>query len=345
MAIHQAIQNLLLVGVRMPPAVMPAKPELPRRLLPLIEAISPSQREYNAIAVKFGHRYRSAFWAIYMLSALAVMCAGLPLALGWDDVRSGMSHLSGIWVLSELLIIAAVGFIYWRGHRQNWQSQWLGARTKAELAWYLPLIAPLVDFQGEAGAVNWYAHLFTREQPVQAGDDIDILCVRNAALARSQLETAWTDPQFIDSYARWAITLMKGQSLYHRRLAIRQHALQHRVHAINTWLFGLTALGALAHLVVHSRVLSLVTTFFPAMGASLHGALAQSEAYRLEATSERLTVELERVIDDISKTLAMPDLTASAEALKAAILAALTLILDEHKDWHMLVRPHHLPLG
>jgi hypothetical protein len=28
-----------------------------------------------------------------------------------------------------------------------------------------------------------------------------------------------------------------------------------------------------------------------------------------------------------------------------AALAALGLILDEHHDWHMLVRPHHLPLG
>ena len=28
-----------------------------------------------------------------------------------------------------------------------------------------------------------------------------------------------------------------------------------------------------------------------------------------------------------------------------AIEAGLLLILDEHRDWHMLVRPHHLPLG
>jgi hypothetical protein len=32
-------------------------------------------------------------------------------------------------------------------------------------------------------------------------------------------------------------------------------------------------------------------------------------------------------------------------ALKVAIDAALELILEEHQDWQMLVRPHHLPLG
>jgi hypothetical protein len=32
-------------------------------------------------------------------------------------------------------------------------------------------------------------------------------------------------------------------------------------------------------------------------------------------------------------------------ALRAQLVAAVGLILSEHKDWHMLVRPHHLPLG
>jgi len=61
-------------------------------------------------------------------------------------------------------------------------------------------------------------------------------------------------------------------------IAIRQHALLHRVHGLTTWLFGLTAPAALTHLVAHTIWLSVVTTFLPALGASLHGALAQSEA-------------------------------------------------------------------
>jgi hypothetical protein len=36
---------------------------------------------------------------------------------------------------------------------------------------------------------------------------------------------------------------------------------------------------------------------------------------------------------------------AGMAALKASIEAALALILEEHQDWHMLVRPHHLPLA
>ena len=113
-------------------------------------------------------------------------------------------------------------------------------------------------------------------------------------------------------------------------------------------MFGLTALGALTHLFVHTLWLSLVTTFFPALGASLHGALAQSEAYRLGVTSERLAADLQGAIDRINGAAGVAPRAfdpAIAAALEESIEAALALIIEEHQDWHMLVRPHHLPLG
>jgi hypothetical protein len=125
-------------------------------------------------------------------------------------------------------------------------------------------------------------------------------------------------------------------------IAIRQHALLHRVHGLTTWLFGLTAPAALTHLVAHTIWLSVVTTFLPALGASLHGALAQSEAYRLGATSERLALDLQAAIASISASMAVPP--GDPVALKAAVRAAIALILDEHQDWHTLVSPHRLLL-
>jgi hypothetical protein len=117
------------------------------------------------------------------------------------------------------------------------------------------------------------------------------------------------------------------------------------VHRVTIALFGLTAVGALTHLMVHTIWLSVLTTFFPALAASLHGALAQSEAYRLGTTSERLEGELSGAIDRIRTALAQQDPTPGAPAIKQSIQEAIELILEEHQDWHMLVRPHHLPLG
>jgi hypothetical protein len=104
-------------------------------------------------------------------------------------------------------------------------------------------------------------------------------------------------------------------------------------------------LGALLHLVLHTLWLSLVTTFFPALGASLHGALAQSEAYRLGSTSERLVAELQGAIGRIRAARGAAGSASDVNALKAAIEAAIALILEEHQDWHLLVRPHNLPLA
>ena len=345
MVLHKFIQKLILTGVKLPGAGTPKKTAPPAALTALIAAIAPVHRIYNARAIEFGHRYRSAFWLIYLLSALAVLFAGLPMALGWDNEHHELNHYSIVWVLAEALVIFMVGLIYWRGHRQDWQGQWLGARTKAELAWYLPLIAPLVDFDDTDAHPNWYTRLFNPEQEAQGGADIDALCASNTNLAHSALAGAWSDPQFVISYAQWTVDILDGQIHYHRNVAHYQHALLHRIHTINTWLFSLTAVAALAHLLFHSKLLTLTTTFFPALGASLHGALAQSEAYRLEATSLRLVAELERAAIPIRSTLSSANPLAASEDLRAAVLSAVALIIDEHQDWHMLVRPHHLPLG
>src|ERR1022692_2138674 len=131
-------------------------------------------------------------------------------------------------------------------------------------------------------------------QQLHDGDDVAALCARNEPLARSLLEHALTDRDFTASYARWTIDILDGQKHYHHGVATRQRALLHRV---NNWLFGLTGIGALLHLVLHTLWLSLITTFSPALGAGLHGALAQSEAYRLGATSERLVGEMQGAID------------------------------------------------
>jgi hypothetical protein len=347
MVLHQSIQRLLLIGAHIetlpPPAGVAAPP--PRRLKPLIDAITPVHHASNERAVHFGHRYRSGFWAIYSLSALAVLCAVLPLALGWDSRGHALHPLAGLWAVAEVLVIAVVSVIYWRGHRGDWQGQWLHTRTSAEMIWYLPLLAPLVDFDSHVNDPNWYTRVFSSHEHPDGTDEVTRVCALNESLAQESLRAAWQDLDFVDGYARWAIATLEEQRRYHYRVAGKQDALLHRVHTLTAWLFGLTALGALTHLVMHSLWLSLITTFFPALGASLHGALAQSEAYRLSATAERLVSELKSAIDRIQAALQSASGAARIAAIKATIRDSLGLILEEHQDWQMLVRPHHLPLA
>ncbi|MFO1468888.1 MAG: hypothetical protein U1F35_20970 [Steroidobacteraceae bacterium] len=349
MALHQAIQRVLLIGAKLDLPPPPAEAPAPAALQPLIDAIAPRHRAFDERAVHFGHRYRSGFWAIYLLSALAVLCAVLPLALGWDNPRHGYHPLAGYWALAEVALILTVAAIYWLGHHRDWQGQWLAARTTAELSWYLPLVAPLVDFEcsgEEAGDdIDWYARVFDPGQHLRGSADLEALCRKMEPLARDCVRRAWAQAGFPREYAQWTLGLLLAQQHYHRRVGVHNRALQHRVHRLNGGLFGLTAVGALAHLALHTLWLSLVTTFFPALGASLHGALAQSESYRLGQSAERLVNDLGAAADRIRSAIALQGTEAPAGAIRDAIEAALAIILEEHQDWHLLVLPHHLPLA
>ena len=345
MALHQVIQRLLLIGAHIESLPQAPEPKPPPALVPLIEATAGAHRRFDERAMHFGHRYRSGFWAIYLLSAVAVLFAVMPLALGWDSAGHALHPYAGLWALGEVMIIGAVSTIYWLGHRRDWQAEWLRARTTAELTWYLPMLAPLLDFAAPAAEPNWYLRVFDPGQHLRGADDVAALCAENEPLARRLLAAAWNAPQFIANYAQWTIDILEQQRQYHYRVASKQHALRHRVHALNSALFALTAVGALLHLLIHTLWLSLVTMFFPALGASLHGALAQSEAYRLETTSARLVTELEGAIVRIREALQARGSSGEVQGLKAAIEAAMALILEEHQDWHLLVRPHSLPLA
>ncbi len=354
MALHQAIQRILLIGARIHGAPAPAPPRPPAALARLIESVAAEHRRFDERALDFGNRYRSGFWAIYLLSALAVLCAVLPLALGWDSERHRLHPYAGAWAIAEVLLIGTVSAVYWLGNRGDWQGEWLRARTTAELTWYLPMLAPLLDFSrrapGATAAVgtargvetadavapepNWYLRVFDPGQHLRTADEIAGICARIEPLARELLTDCWANRAFVSAYSQWTIEILEQQRHYHHNVTARQHALLHRVHSLNAWLFGLTALGALLHLAIHTLWLSLITTFFPALGASLHGALAQSESYRLASTSERLNRQLGEAIERIRATPS-----------KAEIEAAIAVILEEHQDWNLLVRPHHLPLA
>jgi hypothetical protein len=337
-AFHQAIQRLLLLGADLKPteparAQPPAPP--PRRLAPLVEAISTTLQRFEQRAVKFGNRYRSGFWAVYLLSALAVVCAVLPLVLEWRSPgnTSDLYIRLRMWAAAEVIIIGAVIALYWVGRRHDWQGEWLRARTTAGLTGYLPLLSPLLAFEQPEGTANWYIRAFKPGQHLPELDDVASMCARIEPLARELVLNAWSDPLFVSNYTKWTLDILDRQRRHHQDTVKTQKALLQRIHVINVSLFGMTFLAGVLDLALHAVWLSLVATFFPALGASLYGALAQSEAYRLGTTSARLAEELDNAAKRI-RASATSD--GDALSLKAGIEAAFLLILEEYQDWSLL---------
>jgi hypothetical protein len=339
--VHVLIKRLLLLGSPKHKMAAIAAPVAPACLEPLIAACASSHQAFDLRAIRFGDRYRSAYWSIYMLSATASLLGTLAPALGWDQANHGLHPYAGIWGVAEVMVIGCVGVVYWRGHKERWQEQWLVARTCAELAWYLPLIAPLVDFDERHSMASWYGRVFNPGQHLRDADEIDQLCTRLVPQARAMQAAMSDDPAAMRAYAAWAIAILQGQRQYHQRVSADQHQLLHRVHSITACLFALTAVGAALHLFVHALWLSVVTIFFPSLGAALHGALAQSEAFRLEQSSKRLVESLGDAIVDIELAIE----TGLTERVADAVQSAVAVILEEHQDWHGTVRPHHIQLG
>lgn len=344
--LHQFVRDVLLWGKTIHRSPAPIAVPPPPALDSLLAAVRPAHQEYNQRAIAFGHRYRSAFWALYLLASLAVLCAAMPFVLGWADEKSPRHALTIWWGVGEFLIITAVALVYFAGHRQDWQGQWLALRTRAELSWYLPMLAPLLPATPEPTSTgNWYARVLGEGGPSESDEAIDALCAACEPCALEVAGTAWNDGAFVQRYGAWCRSLIEEQVHYHHHVAAVNRALRHRVHQITTTLFVLTGIGAALHLVWHADVLLLLTMWFPALGASLHGAIAQSEAYRLVVSAERLEFELGAHLVAIDAALNQASLADSAFGLRAAVKATLSTILDEHEDWLMLVRPHHLPLG
>src|SRR5450631_753319 len=185
MPLHQFVQRVLLIGAHVQ-SPAPA-PQPPPALLPLIQAIEGPHHRFDERAMHYGNRYRSGFWSIYLLSAVAVLFAVMPLALGWDSTNHMLHPYAGLWAVGEVMVIVTVSAIYWRGHRRDWQAQWLRARTTAELSWYLPMLAPVLDFTAPSTESNWYLRVFDPGQHLRGDDDVAALCADIEPLARQRL--------------------------------------------------------------------------------------------------------------------------------------------------------------
>jgi hypothetical protein len=122
MTLYRLIQRVLLAGTHLKLPTPPPDPTPPARLQPLLSALAAEHERFDQRAIIYGQRYRSGYWAIYLLSALAVLSAVLPLALGWDSPSHRLHPYSGLWAAAEVLMIGTVSAIYWLGSRHHWQN-------------------------------------------------------------------------------------------------------------------------------------------------------------------------------------------------------------------------------
>lgn len=265
MPFHKLCRNILLTGVRRaeaPASVVITTP--PPALQPLIDETESRKRSRDLAATRYGNSYRSAYWAGYLLSSIAVALALLTI---------GLPALGGIFVSLEILVISSILLIYVVGSKKRWHQNWLEARRDAEFLRHQPLVTLLKSSSGEIQDQHFL--------PTETARDL---------LLDQQGLWPWIQQQ------------VSEQINYHHARAHDEHHLRHRVHRIAFGCFILTFIAVALHLVIHSNWLSIAAAFFPSLAAALTGVIAHSESERLEIDSKRMVSILQGLLTQL-KTL------------------------------------------
>jgi hypothetical protein len=279
--------------------------EWPRdRSTPLAQLID-SLRKYYAwsdkLAVLYADRYRSAFLLMFMLAAVAVGLALLPV---------GVPFLSHHWANKacnalELISILAVLVVVHVGRRKRWHERFLDYRLTAELVRHLRIVAPL---GGRWPIPQIPAHWATYGQPGATWMAWYVRAVERAI----GLPSAVVDRFYLEGYLAELSRIVGGQIDFHWKTMRRCQEMEKRLHRIADALLILTIAACALHLLIHfwpretppkgieASPFVFVCGFFPALGAALAAIMNQAEFRRLANRSKAMAEQMPLLLADIT---------------------------------------------
>ncbi|HZM44026.1 MAG TPA: hypothetical protein VFC14_04290 [Burkholderiales bacterium] len=313
----------------------------------LLERLRPFYAWPDKLAVLCSDRYRSVFILSYLLAALAVGMALLPVAAVFQPHGTPET----LAVAAELVAILAILVMVVSGVWRRWHARWIDYRLAAELVRHLRLVAPLgggrpypqipahwaIYGQSNATWMSWYVRSVERA-----------LGLPNAAVDRGYLRATLKDLHGV----------LSGQASFHQAAADRAHNLEHRLHAAGIALLCLTLAACFAHLVPglglpegsilrawipeSPHLLIFFGGFFPALGASLAGIVNQGEFRRIAKRSASMAQHLGGLVGEVDGLLARVEKAESSVALfmgEAMAIAnnAARLLINEVLDWRVVL--------
>jgi len=303
----------------------------------------------DGLAVLYADRYRSAFILAFLLSALAVGMALLPVAWQLEHHHAAETTCM-VLELGAILLILAVVFA---GRRERWHERWIDYRLAAELVRQLRLVAPL---GGGYSLPQIPAQWATYGQPAATWMAWYVRAVERAI----GLPTVVVDNAYILRCLSAASHVVTGQIDYHQATARQCHRIEHRLHGAGIVLLTLTLVACALHLLPAFEValpawlpppmLTFLCGFFPAMGAALAGIINQGEFLRIAKRSHSMSEQLQRLhgeVESLREEISQGLIPARQYSQVAVLLAgdAARLLVNEVLDWRIvfLDRPLHPP--
>lgn len=292
----------------------------------------------DGLAILYAARYRSAFISAFLLAAVAVGMALLPVAANCDPHAPFEVCCNVLELIAIVLILLLVGF----GTSKRWHERWVEYRLIAELQRHLRLVAPL---GGARPFPQVAAHLATYGQPSTSWMGWYVRCVERAI----GLPTAVVDRRHVDEALGQLLAEVERQVEFHAGATNNAHCIEVRLHHTGMGLLYATLAFCALHILwpwhewEHGPlILTFFCGFLPALGAALAGILNQGEFRRIAKRSESMRQQLQRLLGPIRKLrerIATGKPASSQDSVEALALAdeAARLMVMEVLDWRLLI--------
>jgi len=315
--------------------------------------LAPRHAWADMLAVHYSQLYRSASVFCYVLSAAAVFIALGTLFIHEDPQTPALEVLStkAVFVTYELIAIATIILIVWRGLNRRWHERWLAYRALAEMLRHGRFLAYVGEFgRTQTNAPGdrdipwmlWYVRATMREIGLPA------------ALLGGPYRQALLAATFNEE-----IDGPHGQLAYNRHNIERAHEVDHFLHRLGIGCFVLTsmiltiflALFGLDRIVATTSIKGLLfaakpfLTFLgaglPALGAAVAGIRVHGGFEESANRSARTLDQLAGLSDDYART-AKGD--ASLDDTAELLIATARILSEDIAAWQDLYGRKRLTL-
>jgi hypothetical protein len=297
----------------------------------------------------FADAYRSGYVLTYLLSAMAVLVALLPMAAGLEG------EAQTVCVLIEFGMLLAILLLFVIGRTRRWHERWMEQRLLAELIRQLRILIPLGGgrpFPRTPTHLGVYGNL---SQTWMYWHMRAIARATGIPKARVTHEYVLNCLNYIDRIVGGPDG---GQFKFHRDTEARSKHIAHRLHKTATWLFGLTLFGIGLHLSLElladaapllgfkipdhlqkeiDHWLVLASAFLPALAAALAAISNQGEFARVAKRSAAMADSFGRFTRQIS-VLRSSDAQGVLKLAQVIPLAGeiAEVMVDEVADWRVV---------
>jgi hypothetical protein len=282
------------------------------------------------LANRFAQSFRSGHVVNFVFSALAVALALLGYLIG--------GNVKVLFVVMELLLIAAIVANTRVGHAESWQQRWLDYRQLAErlrpmrslrlLAVARPPAVSATSRTGNRRWIDWYAGSIWRQLGMPAGTIDHARLVALTDLIRREE--------------------ISPEVSYHHRNAHRMSHVNHQLHLFGSVCFISTVLLCIGFLLSTAFLdpatakstaiyFTVATATLPAFGTAAYGLRVQGDFAGSSARSAATADALEALVDELE---GHPSLARTA----ALGNAAAAIMLVDLAEWRLTYQQRALEI-